>query len=196
MRRLKIALIALTYCIVALGTAWVDRQLFRPKDSVCFTPGQNCTQFIVDAINNARSEILVQAYGYTNKEILAALARAKKERRVEVRVILDKINESDRYPGAADSLAHGIPVLIDSKVRIAHNKVMIFDGSGVLTGSFNFTRSAQRRNAENVRLTLNDRKLALAYREYWMRRAAVSHPFTPSVKRPDDGAHDENADDD
>jgi phosphatidylserine/phosphatidylglycerophosphate/cardiolipin synthase-like enzyme len=44
-----------------------------------------------------------------------------------------------------------VPTMIDAQHAISHNKVMIIDGETVLTGSFNFTKAAQEKNAENVR---------------------------------------------
>jgi phosphatidylserine/phosphatidylglycerophosphate/cardiolipin synthase-like enzyme len=44
---------------------------------------------------------------------------------------------------------------------------MIIDQDVVITGSFNFTNSAQSRNAENV-LILRSPALAIEYRENWM----------------------------
>ena len=40
----------------------------------------------------------------------------------------------------------GIPALIDANHAIAHNKIMIIDGA-VITGSFNFTKAAEKKNA-------------------------------------------------
>jgi hypothetical protein len=34
--------------------------------TVCFTPGGNCTELIVNAIGGAKSSILVQAYSFTS----------------------------------------------------------------------------------------------------------------------------------
>lgn len=56
----------------------------------------------------------------------------------------------------------GIATLIDEKHAIAHNKVMVIDGGVVITGSFNFTRAAEERNAENM-LVIRDAKLAAKY---------------------------------
>lgn len=145
--------------------------------STCFTPGENCTQFVVDAINLGRNEILVQAYNYTSPPILKALADAKTEDEVDVSVILDKSNEQLRYTGATYMKNHGIPVLIDYEVAIAHSKVVIIDQRHVLTGSFNFTESAQKRNAENVILIKNDPALAKRYVDNWNRRAKVSREY-------------------
>jgi len=44
----------------------------------------------------------------------------------------------------------GIPTLIDAQHAIARNKVMVLDGSVVITGSFNFTKAAEESNAENL----------------------------------------------
>ena len=61
---------------------------------------------IVHAIDDAKSELLVQAYGFTSGPIIPAVARAK-ERGVNVRVILDKINEQKRYTAATYLKNHG-----------------------------------------------------------------------------------------
>ena len=39
---------------------------------------------------------------------------------------------------------------IDAKHAIAHNKVIVIDGVTTLTSSFNFTRVAEEKNAENL----------------------------------------------
>lgn len=43
----------------------------------CFTQGEDCTSLIVEAINRTRSELLVQAYGFTSTPILEAIVEAK-----------------------------------------------------------------------------------------------------------------------
>ena len=107
-------------------------------------------------LNNARSEILIQAYSFTSKPIAKSLVDARK-RGVRVEVVLDKSQRSEKY-SSADFLAHaGIPTYIDSAHAIAHNKVMIIDREVLITGSFNFSRAAEERNAENL-LVLRDNK--------------------------------------
>jgi phosphatidylserine/phosphatidylglycerophosphate/cardiolipin synthase-like enzyme len=137
-----------------------------------FHAGAKLHALIVEQINGAQSELLVQAYGFTSPEIIQAIGRAK-ERGVDVNVILDRVNEQDRYTGATYLLNHGIDPLIDDRVVIAHNKIMVIDDRNVITGSFNFTKAAQR-NAENILFVIDDMALAAAYKENWMRRAAAS----------------------
>jgi phosphatidylserine/phosphatidylglycerophosphate/cardiolipin synthase-like enzyme len=43
---------------------------------------------------------------------------------------------------------------------------MIIDGETVITGSFNFTRAAEEKNAENL-LVIRDKNLAAKYAENW-----------------------------
>jgi phosphatidylserine/phosphatidylglycerophosphate/cardiolipin synthase-like enzyme len=104
--------------------------------------------------------------------------KASQGRGVDVRVLLDKSSarvskSGSRYSAATYLTNAGIPVWVDVKPAIAHNKVMVIDGLRVITGSFNFTASAQSRNAENL-LVIEDPVLAAAYRGNWERRRAVS----------------------
>jgi phosphatidylserine/phosphatidylglycerophosphate/cardiolipin synthase-like enzyme len=133
--------------------------------AVCFTPEYgttpSCTQEVVDALTGAKKSVLVQAYGFTSAPIAKALVDAHR-RGVEVKVILDRSNRTAHY-SAATFLAHaGIPVWIDARHAIAHNKIMIIDGNTILTGSFNFTKAAEQENAENI-LTIHDSALAGQY---------------------------------
>ena len=72
----------------------------------------------------------------------------------------------------------GIPVetMIDAKHTIAHNKVMVIDGAVVITGSFNFTKAAEEKNAENL-LVIRDRELAGKYVENWKDHAGHSEGY-------------------
>lgn len=65
-------------------------------------------------------------------------------------VILDKSQRTEKY-SSVDFLANnGIPAKIDAAHAIAHNKVIIIDGETAITGSFNFTKAAEEKNAENL----------------------------------------------
>jgi phosphatidylserine/phosphatidylglycerophosphate/cardiolipin synthase-like enzyme len=69
-----------------------------------------------------------------------------------------------------------VPVLIDARHAISHNKVMVIDGETVLTGSFNFTKAAQDRNAENL-LSIRDATLAAQYTQNWEAHRQHSQPY-------------------
>jgi phosphatidylserine/phosphatidylglycerophosphate/cardiolipin synthase-like enzyme len=162
--------------LIAAALAATPQLAASGELQACFTPGEDCTTLIVRQIDGAKSELLVQAYGLTSAPIIQALGRAK-ERGVDAKVILDRINEQKRYTAATYLKNHGIDVLIDDAVVIAHNKVMVIDRRNVITGSFNFTRAAHAKNAENVLLITDDLVLAKAYAANWERRATAARRY-------------------
>jgi len=138
-----------------------------PQDlKAYFSPNGGCTQAVVETLNGAKKTILVQAYSFTSTPIAKALVDAKK-RGVDVRVILDKSQRTERYSGATFLTNGGVPTFIDATHKIAHNKVMVIDDQEVITGSFNFTKSAEAGNAENVLLILHAPELAARYSQNW-----------------------------
>jgi len=70
----------------------------------------------------------------------------------------------------------GIETMIDAKHAIAHNKVIVIDGSVVITGSFNFTKAAEEKNAENL-LVIRDAGLAGKYVGNWKDHAGHSEGY-------------------
>jgi len=81
-----------------------------------------------------------------------------------------------------------VPVRIDAKHAIAHNKVMVIDAEVVITGSFNFTRQAEQSNAENL-LVIRDKLIAKRYTENWQAHADHSEPYE---KKETEHAHREH----
>jgi phosphatidylserine/phosphatidylglycerophosphate/cardiolipin synthase-like enzyme len=142
---------------------------------VYFSPRGGCTEALVRELNGAQKEILVQAYSFTSKPIAKALVEAHK-RGVKTEIILDKSQRREKY-SAADFTAHmGIPTYIDSAHAIAHNKVMVIDREVVITGSFNFTKAAEEKNAENM-LIIRSRELAKAYLDNWEKHKGHSERY-------------------
>lgn len=150
---LSIQTIATAEQFPATGTTAID---------VYFSPRGGATEAIVSEINNAQSEILVQAYSFTSAPIAKALVEAKK-RGIRIEAVLDKSQRNEKY-SSADFIAHaGIPTYIDDNHAIAHNKIVIIDKQVLITGSFNFTKSAEERNAENLLVIKGNKPLAERY---------------------------------
>ncbi len=116
---------------------------------VCFSPKGGATEAVVRELNGARKTVRVQAYSFTSQPIAKALVEAKK-RGVDVEIVVDKSQRTERYTEADFTANQGIPTYIDSKHAIAHNKIVLIDGETILTGSFNFTKAAEENNAENL----------------------------------------------
>lgn len=165
------------YGACVLLVAALTRAQTGPQDlRAYFSPNGGCTDAVVAALGEARKTVLVQAYSFTSAPIAKALAEARK-RGVDVQVILDKSQRTEKYSGATFLANEGVPVFIDAGHRIAHNKVMVIDGQTVITGSFNFTKSAESGNAENVLLVLHAPQLAKKYGDNWKEHLAHSRPY-------------------
>lgn len=146
-----------------------------PQWHVCFTPGDQCADDLIARIDAAKLSIRVQAYSFTSKDIADALIRAR-SRGVDVIAILDKSQTRERYSMIDEMKDGGILVYIDDCCAIAHNKVMIIDERIVVTGSYNFTKSAEVRNAENM-LIIDDPTLAARYLDNWQKHRQGSDAY-------------------
>ncbi|WP_196600495.1 phospholipase D family nuclease [Pectinatus frisingensis] len=136
---------------------------------VAFSPNGAATDTVIKAINEAKESIKVQAYSFTSAPIAKALLNAQK-RGIDVKIILDKSQETAKYSSATFFANNNVPVKIDHDFAIAHSKVMIIDDVNVITGSFNFTKAAQEKNAENVLVIRGNKELAKYYLENWQWR--------------------------
>ena len=140
---------------------------------VLFTPWDDAEGAIIRALDDARQSIHVQAFLLTSRPITKALQEAR-TRGVTVEVLADREmvakGESSQIPQLA---AAGIPVWLETRYASAHNKVILIDAMaarGVLiTGSYNFTWSAQARNAENLLILRDNPALLLRYLDNWRR---------------------------
>lgn len=146
-----------------------------PPIEIYFSPKGGCTEAVVREINAAKETILVQAYSFTSAPIAKALVNAHK-RGVQVQVVLDKSQRTEKYSSATFLVNVGIPTRIDAQHAIVHNKIVVIDGQTVITGSFNFTRNAEENNAENL-LVIRDAAIAAKYIANWRTHAAHSDPY-------------------
>ena len=138
-----------------------------------FTPGDPIDAKLAALVDGARTEVLVQAFSFTNRRIARALTAAH-GRGVRVEVLADRGQTLELSGSAVPTLARaGIPVWLDGNFAAAHNKVLIVDAGSphatLVTGSYNFTTAAQQRNAENVLIVRRDPALAAQYRENFVR---------------------------
>src|ERR1035437_4070179 len=135
---------------------------------VAFSPYGGCTDLVIKVIQSAKTSIRVLAYSFTSAPIAKALVEAH-QRGVDVQVVVDKSQKSAKYTSATFLANAGIPIRIDSKHAIAHNKVVIVDEHTVQQGSFNYTKAAEASNGENVLVNWNNAKLAEVYLKDWKR---------------------------
>jgi phosphatidylserine/phosphatidylglycerophosphate/cardiolipin synthase-like enzyme len=170
-------------CILAWQIPLIAQQASNSSDTwnVYFSPRGGATLAIVRTLDDAKSTVLVQAYSFTSAPIAEALVRAL-ARGVKVQVLLDKSQRTQRYTVVDILIQAGIPTLIDASHAIAHNKVMIIDNEIVITGSFNFTKAAEERNAENL-LIIRSKQLATIYADNWRFHRGHASSFDRQSRR-------------
>jgi phosphatidylserine/phosphatidylglycerophosphate/cardiolipin synthase-like enzyme len=138
----------------------------QPLTEQAFSPRQGSTALIVRTIGEAHKSIRVAAYTFTSRTIAEALANAHK-RGVNVRVVLNKSQRTSRSSVAGWLGDNGIPVRFNSRYAIMHDKFLIIDDKTLETGSFNFTKAAETRNAENVIVIHGDPNAVANYTQQW-----------------------------
>jgi len=141
-----------------------------------FSPAGGCTGAIVEELKAAQHSIEVQGFSFTSRPIGSALVAAARKG-VHVTVLLDAAQTSEHRGEPQYIASHGVPVLVDSRHAMAHNKVILIDGRTLITGSFNFTRAAEEDNAENLLILHDQPRLQLAYEENFRRHVDHAERF-------------------
>ena len=144
----------------------------------CFSPQGKCSTYILREIDTAKKELLVAVYAFTNDELASALVQAKK-RGVAVQVVVDRefdlANESSKgkfFEAQKIPLRRVSGAKSKNQVKDAglmHQKFAVIDRRIVFTGSYNWTRSADNLNDENLLLFRDAGQLAEEYRNAFFR---------------------------
>lgn len=143
---------------------------------VYFSPKGGCASAIEKKIDSAKKEILVAVYTFTSSQLAWALVRAKK-RGVDVKVVLDSSGTEDRFSKVEFLKNKGIEAKIDyfhilqtqRKMRKfpgkMHHKFAVIDEEVVITGSYNWTASAEEHNDEDCLIFIDAKELAKIYKK-------------------------------
>ena len=137
----------------------------------CFSPYGKCSSHIVREIGQAQKEILVAVYAFTNDELAWALVKAS-QRGVKVQVVVDQEFDATNDSSKRSFLEQQrIPIRRVSGLDkgkgpgLMHQKFAVIDRRVVLTGSYNWTLSAENSNDENLLLFRDAGPLAEEYRK-------------------------------
>ncbi|MEM3022111.1 MAG: phospholipase D family protein [Candidatus Bathyarchaeia archaeon] len=148
--------------------------LEAPSYEVYFSPKGGCETRLLYWLSRANFSIHVLIYSFTLDSVGDALIAAHR-RGLDVRIVMEGDeagqggSEYGRLKGA------GVPVRLDTNPALMHNKVAIIDGSIVITGSFNWTASAEARNNENM-IVIRSAQIAALYEEEFERVWGRSAP--------------------
>lgn len=127
-----------------------------------FSPNGGAENAIIFWINRANKSIHILIYSFTLDSISDALKQAK-QRGVDVKIVFEK-SAIDKHSEYFKLKAIGIDVKNDTNPALMHNKVAIIDGTIVITGSYNWSWSAEHENNENL-IIIKDPTIAEKYEQ-------------------------------
>lgn len=126
-----------------------------------FSPEDNVERILLKRIAGARESIHFMAFSFTSDEIAEALIACHK-RGIRVMGVVEKNGSNSKFAEYVKLKIEGIPVRLDRNPYKLHHKTIIIDGERVITGSYNFSGGANRKNDENV-LIIDNREIAREY---------------------------------
>jgi phosphatidylserine/phosphatidylglycerophosphate/cardiolipin synthase-like enzyme len=140
----------------------LENQLDTQFLGVYFSPDGGCEDEILDWISRANETIHILIYIFNSDTISDELIAAN-QRGIEVKVLFEQ-EENKQYSEYQKLKNAGIPVRNDTNSHLMHDKVMIIDGTIILTGSFNYSAAAEEDNNENL-LVIKSAMIAAEYEE-------------------------------
>jgi len=117
-----------------------------------FSPGEKPLACIVQHLRAVRSRADICVFTVTDDRISHGILSAAR-RGVKVRLISDDDKAGDEGSDVQRFERAGVPVALDRSPAHMHHKFALFDRVHLLTGSFNWTRSASGHNHENLLVT-------------------------------------------
>ncbi|MEO1449555.1 MAG: phospholipase D-like domain-containing protein [Bacteroidota bacterium] len=124
----------------------------RSKDSVYFSPGRDCQHAIQHHLRQAHNKVDICVFTISDNEITDEI-KAAHRRGIKVRILTDNDKVWDRGSDIEHLASQGITVKVDRTEYHMHHKFALIDQQVLLTGSYNWTRSAHKYNEENLLIT-------------------------------------------
>ena len=124
-----------------------------------FSPGSECVNAVIQQFNHAHQQADVCVFTITDDRIAGAILAAHR-RGVKIRIISDDEKSEDLGSDWKDLQREGIACAVDDSPAHMHHKFALFDAKRLLTGSFNWTRSASKENEENLIITTDAHLIA------------------------------------
>ena len=133
---------------------------------VYFSPDDGTAAHLVDLIGSAQESIYFLAYSFTADDLAAAML-ARSNAGVTVSGVFEQLQYRSNIGTEFDLFRlNDVDVRLDGNPRSMHHKVIIIDRSVVVTGSYNFSASAEDSNDENTLIIYNPEIAALYLDEF------------------------------
>lgn len=123
---------------------------------IYFSPDDGVANPVLEILNGAEKSIYFMAFSFTTDEFGEAI-REKAENGLTVAGVMEEEQVKSNVGTEYDLFKQAnLDVFIDGIEGQMHHKTMIIDERIVITGSYNFSRSAETRNDENLIVIYNE----------------------------------------
>lgn len=143
-----------------------DKISYNRGENIYFSPqDKTITNGVLPLIRNSKHCIYIPAFIIIERQIIEELISAKR-RGVDVKIIADALNASNKNSKISEFRNAGVPVKIENYAGKLHSKTMIIDDKYLILGSMNFSYSGENRNDENL-IILENPQAAILYRNFF-----------------------------
>lgn len=160
------------------ATRVLEEKVEPPKllgSSVFFSPGDYCLNAIISQIESAKKTLDICVFTISDDRISSVIIDRHRNK-VKVRILTDNEKLLDEGSDIERLAKSGIPIRVDRTEAHMHHKFAVADGAVVVTGSYNWTRSAAQYNQENIVVTMEPgvvQTFGRAFEKMW----EVMEPF-------------------
>lgn len=128
-----------------------------------FAPVDDVMNKVIAEVQKSRRSVRFMIFTFTYPELTAAMIE-RFQKGVTVEGVIE--NRGASQGALPELLCAKIPVKREAGGGTMHHKVLIIDNQTVITGSFNFTKSATTQNDENLIIIRNPRVVSLYLKEF------------------------------
>ena len=126
-----------------------------------FSPESDTISPLLAEIKSAKDSIHFMAFAFTHDRLGDAM-RDRFQSGIDVRGVFEG-RQVDKHSEFQKLAAAGLPVIKDRNSGAMHHKVIVVDSDIVITGSYNFSKNAEKNNSENLLIIKGNREIAAAY---------------------------------
>lgn len=139
-----------------------------------FCPEDSCADHVNSILKNANKSIYFMAFSFTN-DLLANTIIMKHNDGLEVKGVYEKSQSNSNIWKEYEYITKTpVDIVPDKNKYNMHHKIFIIDNSIIITGSFNPTKNADKKNDENV-LIIHNKKIAEKFTREFFRIFAIAN---------------------
>jgi phosphatidylserine/phosphatidylglycerophosphate/cardiolipin synthase-like enzyme len=136
-------------------TPYPDFSIDGTRVEVLFSPDDGVASRVYNILTEAEKSIYFLAYSFTSDD-LGQIIRTQAENGLDVAGVMDEEQVKSNIGTEYDPFKQaGLKIFVDNNEGLMHHKTIIIDDQIVITGSYNFTNSAETRNDENLVVLYN-----------------------------------------